>query len=723
MLHQRQKRRWTAGPYWAAGISLLAGCLSLPPTARGEERSAVDVAALRDIIAGTTQSHQPAENDRGTAEIAALRDIIAGPSLPNLPGQEPAVAEPASEELPAPRELTTYPDSPANESSTARDVDALPLRRPPPDAGEILQPELSLDHAPPWDEEPVIATPWQVPSGFAGPSGIAPFEHQEDGHFVPVPDRWRIGLPAWDRYGPDHSVHEPEDPFEEDAPYVRGWIRNPYRQNVVKGDYPIIGQHTFLNVTATSFSDIEFRQVPTATTPFESTPDPGQEDFFGDPDQFFFSHDLKLSFEMFHGDAGFKPFDWRARITPVFNVNYLDVEELAVVSPDVRRGTHRFRNYETIEEWFIESKLLDTSPYYDFTSMRVGSQPFVSDFRGFIFADINRSARLFGTRNANRDQFNLIVFDQREKETNSGLNSFSDDRDQNVLIGNYYRQDFIWPGYTAQMSVHYNHDRGEGLVFDRNGFLVRPDPVGVFQPHTVDAVYFGLAGDGHINRYNISNAFYYVTGHDDLNPLAGQEVDISAFMAAAEISYDRDWVRFRTSVFWASGDDDISDDEGNGFDAIFDNPNFAGGEFSYWQRQSIKLLGVNLVDRFSLVPHLRSSKIQGQTNFVNPGLFLLNFGSDAELTPRLRLIGNVNLLWFDDTEVIEQFVFQSDIDHHIGTDLSLGFERRPLLNDNLIFVGGVSTLIPGDGFEDIYNPISGNVDELFATFLQVTATY
>jgi hypothetical protein len=129
------------------------------------------------------------------------------------------------------------------------------------------------------------------------------------------------------------------------------------------------------------------------------------------------------------------------------------------------------------------------------------------------------------------------------------------------------------------------------------------------------------------------------------------------------------------------------------------------------------------VDRFSLVPHLRSSKIQGQTNFVNPGLFLLNFGADAEVTPRLRLISNANLLWFDDTAVLEQFVFQSGIRRHIGTDLSLGFEGRPFLNDNLIFVGGVSSLIPGAGFKDIYNPIAGEVDELFASFLQVVATF
>ena len=594
------------------------------------------------------------------------------------------------------------------------------MRQPP--GIEPEAPVTPLAPVAPWDEAPVI-TPLQVPNGFSGRSGIVSPDQQSDDHFVPAPDRWRSGFPLWDRYGPDHNVLEPCDPFEEDAPYVRGFRMNPYRQNVLKGDYPIVGQHTFFNFTGTSVSNIEFRQVPTPTTPFETTPDPGQENFFGDPDQFFFNQDLRLSFELFHGDAGFKPVDWRAKITPVFNINYLDVDELGVVSPDVRRGTHRYRQDQSIEEWFIEAKLADTSPYYDFTSMRVGSQPFVSDFRGFIFSDTNRAARLFGTRNANRDQFNLIVFDPLEKNTNSDLNSFAGDRDQTVAIANYYRQDFIWPGYTAQLSVHYDSDRGEGLVFDRNGFLVRPDPVGVFTPHEVEAVYLGWAGDGHINRFNISHAFYWALGHDDLNPLAGQEVDINAQMAAAEVSYDRDWMRFRTSVFWASGDDDISDDEGRGFDAIFDNPNFAGGEFSFWQRQSIKLLGVNLVDRFSLVPHLRSSKIEGQANFVNPGLFLLNFGADAEVTPRLRMIGNVNFLWFDDTAVIEQFVFQSGIDRHIGTDLSLGFENRPFLSDNLVLVAGVSSLIPGRGFEDIYNPFVGDVDALYATFLQVAATF
>ncbi len=615
--------------------------------------------------------------------------------------------------LPAPDD----PNRPANDQ-------ALPLRPPPAAAvRKSAQTTAPDDDLSPYDEGGwLLETPWQVPTGFSGPSGVLPFELQVDSHFVPVPDRWRIGYPPWDRYGPDHNVLCPHDPFEEDAPYVRGECWNPYNQNVLKGDYPILGQHTFLNLTATSLTDVEWRQVPTPTSPFESTDDPFQEEFFGNPNQFFLNQDLRLSFDLVHGDAGFKQPDWRFKLTPVFNLNYLAVEELGVVSPDIRFGKTRFRQYQAIEELFIETKLADTSPYFDFTSLRVGSQPFVSDFRGFIFADVNNAARLFGTRNANRDQFNVIVFDQREKETNSALNSY-ENRTQNVAIANYYRQDFIWPGYTTQASVHYNQDRGHGLVFDRNGFLARPDPDGVFAPHTIEAVYFGWAGDGHINRYNVSHAFYWAVGRDDLNPLANRPVDINAQMAAAEVSYDRDWVRFRSSVFWASGDDDINDGQGEGFDAIFDNPNFAGGEFSYWQRQSIKLFGVNLTDRMSLVPHLRSSKIQGQTNFVNPGLFLFNVGADAEVTPRLRLVSNANFLWFEDTNVLEQFVFQSDISRHIGTDLSLGFENRPLLNDNVILVGGVSALIPGAGFKDLYDPLVGGVDTLFASFLQVALTY
>ena len=191
--------------------------------------------------------------------------------------------------------------------------------------------------------------------------------------------------------------------------------------------------------------------------------------------------------DLSHGDAAFKPTDWRVHLMPVFNVNYLTVSELGIVSPNVNDGLSRGRNYFSLQEWFVESKLSDTSPYYDFLSARVGSQPFVSDFRGFIFDDTNRAVRLFGTRLANRDQFNVLFFDQLEKDTDSELNTFND-RGQYVLIMNYYRQDFVVPGYTAEVSFHLRPRQGDrplstttaslsGPILRASSSLIRSTPI------------------------------------------------------------------------------------------------------------------------------------------------------------------------------------------------------------------------------------------------------
>jgi hypothetical protein len=640
--------------------------------------------------------------------LLAGRAVAQPPPPPqSLPPPAPALETPLHPPTLLP-ETSPSPPTPASApDSCARPGLAGPLLRPL----ETNQ-EDPLPTVPPPPE--LFQVRQDPPPGFTGPSSVLPREEQTDNHFVPVEDRWRIGFPAWDRYDRGH-------PPLDDYPYDVGHWFDPYHQHVLKGDYPILGQNTFLEVTALSESLFEVRQIPTATTPFESTANPGQRDFFGKPNQFFYNQILSLSFDLFHGDAAFKPVDWRVKLTPAFDVNYLSVEELAVVNPDVTKGTTRGRTFATLEEWFVEKKLADLSPYYDFVSVRVGSQPFVSDFRGFIFSDANRAVRLFGTRESNRDQFNVIYFNQQEKDTNSDLNTF-EDRHQQVLIANYYRQDFIWPGYTIQGSVHYNHD-SPSFHFDKNDFLVRPDPAGVFKPHGLDVVYLGLTGDGHINRFNITHAFYWALGHDTLNPIGNQAQEINAQMAAVEFSYNRDWARFRASVFWSSGDGNPNNKHATGFDTINDNPNFAGGEFSFWQRQAIPLFGVKLVNRFSLVPDLRASKFEGQSNFVNPGLLLVNAGVDFDLTPKLKMINNWNLLWFDKTAALEQFVFQGNITRFIGGDISAGFEYRPLLSNNVITRLGVSTLIPGQGFMQLYNKLHNDVNPLVAAFLQLNLLF
>jgi len=55
--------------------------------------------------------------------------------------------------------------------------------------------------------------------------------------------------------------------------------------------------------------------------------------------------------------------------------------------------------------------------------------------------------------------------------------------------------------------------------------------------------------------------------------------------------------------------------------------------------------------------------------------------------------------------------------------LSSGVEYRPLLNNNIIVVGGISGLIVGDGFRDLYQPLYGSVPDLAAGFFEATFEY
>jgi hypothetical protein len=537
------------------------------------------------------------------------------------------------------------------------------------------------------------------PTGYAGDETVASAP-QTDQDRREARDRWRIGFPEYDRYG-DRAARG------RDIPFKRGRWWDPYNQNVLKGDYPIKGNKLFLILSAVSTTAVELRRAPTSSG--VSSVDPLSGEFFGQPEQLAASQTFQFSFELFHGDTTFKPRDWAIKISPTFSVpNYLDARENGVVNADVRRGTNRTDTHISFEEAFAEVKLADINSNYDFVSVRAGIQPFVSDFRGFIFSDNNLGVRFFGAADNNRIQYNAAYFSMLEKDTNSGLNRF-DTRHQNVYIANMFRQDFIRKGYTIQGSFHYNDDRAS-VEYDRNGFLVRPALIGDAQPHAVKVGYVGLSGDGHLGRLNLSHSYYYAFGHDNRNPIAGRKVNVRSNMAALEASIDKDYLRFKGSFFWAQGDSNPTDDKGTGFDAIFDDPNFVGGQFSYWNRNGIRLTqtGVGLVQPNSILPSLRASKTQGQANFVNPGIFIYNAGVDVELTQRIKTVFNVNYLRFHRTEPLEYVLFQNRIRHDIGFDYSLGVAYRPFLINNLTVTFGAATLQTGRGFRDIFTDRSRN---------------
>jgi len=518
--------------------------------------------------------------------------------------------------------------------------------------------------------------------------------------FNAVPNRWALEQPDYRRY-----------PRQGETIYVKPHWYDPFNRNRFKGDEPIwpqfLGQQVFLNFTGSAETFLDGRRVPTPSG--VSAAQPGSAGFFGRGEQFFLDQTFRFTFDLFHGDASFKPVDWRVRITPEVSLNYLDVRELGVVSPDVRKGTTRFDSHVGLQEAFVEVKLHDLSPNYDFVSARAGIQEFNADFRGFLFVDEQPALRLFGNLHSDRIEYNLAYFHFLEKNTNSDLNTFAR-REQQVILGNVYLQDFFFPGYTAEFIAAWNKD-DPSIHYDDNGFLVRPAPVGnvINQgvgpiPHGIRVGYFGWLGSGHIKRLNLTHAFYQAIGQDTFNPIAGRRVTVNAQMAAAELSFDRDWIRCRISTFYSSGDGNPRDGRARGFDSIVDLPNFAGGLFSFWNREAIRLTGsgIDLTTEGSLLPSMRSSKEEGQANFVNPGIFLLNAGADFDITPKLKGFANFNFLRFMRTEPLEFVLFQSDIRHTIGEDLGVGVHYRPPLSENIVLTGGASMLPPGQGFRDIY---------------------
>ncbi len=645
------------------------------------------------------------------------RRLPSGRSRTSPESPRPAITEPPSAPPAPPVPIETLPASPIVTPPAQVEAPAAPapkadieLPKTPPAAGSPKAPEGGTPN--PVPVLPAEVTPEKrLPSGRARPVPTIPgretvaagdvpsqgaIDEYQRSNFIPIRDRWRIGY--------------------------TGGLLDPYSQNVLKADYPVIGQNIFFNFTGVSDSLFEARKLPTPQG--ISRERASSAEFFGRGRQLFFNQSFVTSFELFQGSTAFRPRDWAVRVTPVFNVNYLDVQERGVVNLDVRNRTTRTDNQIAFQEVFVEKRLFDVSRNFDFVSVRAGIQGFTSDFRGFIFSDNEPGIRFFGNLDNNRYQWNVAYFNLLEKDTNSGLNSF-ETRHRQVIVANIYKQDFIWQGYTTQFSFHHDRDDSgskdpNGQQYDRNGFLVRPARLGDSRPHDVRSYYLGWAGDGHIGRWNISHAFYQVLGNVTHEPIAGRSAAINAQLAAAELSYDIDWWRPKISVLYASGDKNPTDGTARGFDSILDNVNFAGSGFSFFNRQGIGLTqtGVFLANRFSLLNDFRSSKTQGQAQFVNPGIIVTNVGIDAEITPKLKAIVNFNYLWFAATEPLQYVLHQPRVRPTIGADYSVGFIYRPLLSQNIVLSGGLAYFTPGGGFKDIQ--VSEN---LYSAFFSATLTF
>jgi hypothetical protein len=674
-----------------AGVSSSFVAIIAALTGQAEQIEAQKLAAEQ-----MTMSLQPVNADQ---QYVALQARVGG-SISDLAAPD-AAAEPAKSGI----------DEKVDNDPEPADIEAAPERiAGQPELQEIDADDVLLDGR----RRPGIQKelPDRIIQNNPGAISAPPPEAFPTDEF-PVPDRWRILQSLCPAKGGDESIYTLFGALRNNCHSTL----NPYNQNVLKGDKPIPadkkpgflkGDDWFFVVNAISDTVIEPRSFPIPVG-VQTTERSNSLDVFGRSGSEVYAQTFITGFALIKGSTAYKPPDVEYRLTLATQVNHVNVPERRVLFVEPSKSSHRTDWFVGVQEAFFDYHIRNTSSRYDFDSFRIGIQPMQADFRGFLFQDNQLGFRLFGTRDNNRVQYNLGAFVQLEKDTNSGLNDiFQTPRESYIFFANLYRQDLPFVGLTSQFSLTYNMNRERSDVeIDDNGFPIRPALLGDLRGRAYDVVYPGYAFDGRIGRINLSGQVYGAFGEDRNSFFTSEPANIAAYFGALEASYDVDFLRFRASGLFASGDGNPYNNTEAGFDAIFENPIFAGADTSYWIRQTIPFAGggraVSLNGRNGILNSLRSSKEQGQSNFNNPGTILAGVGVDADLTPDFRISANANHLWFHKTESLEALRVEGSIPKDIGWDLSIAGIYRPKATQNIVFRLSGAALLPGKGFKDLFD--------------------
>jgi hypothetical protein len=430
-------------------------------------------------------------------------------------------------------------------------------------------------------------------------------------------------------------------------------ITDPYNtNNVLKGDRPIWGKDGFSVLTASTTSLFESRHLAAQ--------------------QFFNSQTASIDAVLYEGDTIFRPPDYQLRLTPIFN--YSSTSSNGTTTPTTSVGAQAL---------FFEKHLWDVSAHYDFDSVRIGIQPVTSDFRGFVLADQPLGIRFFGTRDNNIYQYSAGWFRRlpknpaRQNELGAGIPA------NDMVIANLYIQDLGWKGLSSEFAVIYDRSRALGTrVTVANGTTTFTSGA----RHDYDVVYLGYSADGHIGRFNLTGSVYEVVGRELEGVFTNALSKVQATFAAVELSRDFDWMRVRASGLYASGDGDPTDGSSHGFDGINQTAIFAGTDSTFFIHQRLPLVAnaIDLKQRDSLFPSLRSTSDTGESNYTNPGLELVGIGADLDLLPSLRVSLDVSHVMFANTATLQTLLGRNDISATVGTDASVDAIYRPFISQNLI---------------------------------------
>jgi hypothetical protein len=484
------------------------------------------------------------------------------------------------------------------------------------------------------------------------------------------PDRWRYFEPE------GLGIH------------ARSPLYDPYPPNILKGDYPFFGDKTFFAATGTLdfFGDFKknldfFQEGRIRNIPYHETNLVGQ--ITG-----------ALQLQVFHGDTVFKPTDWLIRVTPIFRWKCGDKNAIDQGCGD------DWKLFET----FAEVKLFEIGDTFDPTNLRVGLQGFNSDFFGLIYNDAQPGARLFSEISRNQFKVNFAFFERLNKEKLSALDEFKL-RDHRVGVISLEWDDFILPGFNILPNFVISNDRAPGVA--AGGQL--------------NAYYVGFTTNGRIGRVNVNSAFYYVTGTTAHNTPDKKSQHISAEFFFGQVTYPFAYVNPRFAFGWASGDGNPRDNVAHGFDSVFDNVAFGGGQFSYLFGEKIQLGATTVLRGNSIFPSLRGANATSQ--YVNPGVLAFNPGVDIAITPKLTAEANYNYVRFDNTASLTAIAKTKypgrNVSEEIGHEFNAGLTWKPLLNEQLILFMGGAVLLPAGAIDDLF----GDKKPAFKGILRAIVTF
>jgi cytochrome c5 len=361
---------------------------------------------------------------------------------------------------------------------------------------------------------------------------------------------------------------------------------------------------------------------------------------------------------------------------------------------EVFRDEHR-DNLET--DLSVEELWFDVQFPYQIT-LRTGVQEYTSDFIGSIYKDTDAGVRLFATL-PNGMELSLYGARRIEPDLVSRFNEF-EDRNQEILIAHTV---FKVGDVAFKPSIHYNNDdqgdkhrwrTGEHedveVVYLGNT-TYGPDPFGL-GTNILTGIY-GVMGKQHnatVNGIDVRNILRLTNieqGGLDHDP----DQNVQAWSAYIDISKPLldGMLTPHMGFFYASGDDNLGDDDATGFDSISDDVNVWGDRgIIIDDRQSLRVRGLetpqsalgnhNLIGLLSnrknplmpgrrLIapksssvtvvrensPYVSLRDIDASSNFINPGVMAFNFGTG--FAPLEWLTGNLNFtyFWFEDEHVIE----------------------------------------------------------------------